>query len=238
MTTVATTSNPPLLTIDASVLIALCSKESDKHAIDEQELIMYAQAGYQFHAPGVIVAETLFVLCKKLQNHSLSAPDHAAAIADLRTYMGMIQPPPNGEGSLVARAEQIRDGYSCRHTADAIYLALTEELSAGGGGDLDFRCRDGESGEGQCAFGQGPGARSLDRASHTNSPAVDTLTCNGNERAVARPFIPGSRAPSRIGIEARFGVGKRGGSGGSGTGRGGIRRGRRETLPERGTGAP
>jgi len=126
------TNNPLRLTIDANVLIALCSKEIDKYAIAHRELTQYAQAGYQFYAPGVIIAESLFVLCKKLEDKSLSASDYAAAVADLCTYMGMILPPPNGDGSLVARAEQIRKGYGCSRSADGLYIALTEDLAAGG----------------------------------------------------------------------------------------------------------
>jgi len=128
----APTNKPLCLTIDANVLIALCSKEIDKYAIAQSELTQYAQAGYQFYAPGVVIAESLFVLCKKLEDKSLSAPDHAAAVTDLCTYMGMILPPPNGDASLVARAEQIRQGYGCSRSADGLYIALTEVLAAGG----------------------------------------------------------------------------------------------------------
>jgi predicted nucleic acid-binding protein len=126
------TSNPLRLTIDANVLIALCSKEIDKYAIAHRELTQYAQAGYQFYAPGVIIAESMFILCNKLKDKNLSALDHAAAVADLCTYMGMILPPPNGDGSLIARAEQIRQGYGCSRSADGLYIALTEQLAAGG----------------------------------------------------------------------------------------------------------
>jgi predicted nucleic acid-binding protein len=128
----ATMNNPLRLTIDANVLIALCSKEIDKYDIAHRELMHYAQSSYQFYAPGVIIAEALFVLCRKLSDQRLSASDHTAAVADLCTYMGMIFPPPNGERSLVSRAEQIRQGYGCSRSADGIYIALTEELAADG----------------------------------------------------------------------------------------------------------
>jgi hypothetical protein len=100
------------------------------------ELRQYAAAGYQFYAPGVVIAESLFVLCKKLEAKDISAQDHASAIADLCMYMSTILPPPNGDGSLVARAEQIRQTYECRRSADGLYLALTEELAAGGTSEL------------------------------------------------------------------------------------------------------
>jgi predicted nucleic acid-binding protein len=128
----ATANNPLRLTIDANVLIALCSKEIDKYAIAHNELTRYAYAGYQFYAPGVVIAEALFVLCKKLEEHRLSASDHAASVVDLCAYMSMILPPPNGDRALVARAEQIRQGYGCSRSADGLYIALTEALAAGG----------------------------------------------------------------------------------------------------------
>jgi predicted nucleic acid-binding protein len=125
-------SQLPSLIIDANILIALCAKEADKQAVASAELARYAQAGYQFYAPGVIIAECLYVLCKKLDDRSLSPTDHAAAVADLCTYMGMILPPPRGDRSLIARAEQIRSGYGCSRSADGLYLALTEEMAAHG----------------------------------------------------------------------------------------------------------
>ena len=105
-TTLKTT--PPCVAIDATLLIALCARELDKIAAAEREMERYAQEGYDFYAPGVILAESLFVLCRKLQDSILSALDHANAIDDLRDYMTIINSPPNGDGSLVARAEQIR----------------------------------------------------------------------------------------------------------------------------------
>lgn len=130
------TTNPPSVTIDANVLIALCSKEVDQYAIAHAEMVRYATEGYQFYAPGVVVAESLFILCKKLQDSSLSPADHAAAVTDLCTFMAMIHPPPSGDGALVARAEQIRQGYGCSRSADGIYIALTEELTKKGEAEI------------------------------------------------------------------------------------------------------
>jgi predicted nucleic acid-binding protein len=129
-------SQPPSLTIDANVLIALCAKERDKHAIADAELTRYAQAGYRFYAPGVVVAECLYVLCKKLEENRISPTDHATAVADLCTYMGMILPPPQGDRALLARADQIRTGYGCSRSSDSLYVALTEELSGAGPAEL------------------------------------------------------------------------------------------------------
>jgi len=129
-------SQPPSLTIDANVLIALCAKEVDRYDMADAELTRCAQAGYRFYAPGVVIAECLYVLCKKLEDNSLSPTDHAAAVADLCTYMGMILPPPQGDRALIARAEQIRSGYGCSRSADGLYLALTEELAGEGPAEL------------------------------------------------------------------------------------------------------
>jgi predicted nucleic acid-binding protein len=131
-----TPSDPPSLTLDSSVLIAICAKESDKYAVAHQELTRYANAGYRFFAPGVVIAEALFVLCRKLNDAVLSEADHTAAVSDLITLLGAIEPPPNGDWSLVARAEQIRLGYGCSRSADGIYIALAEELAANGQSEL------------------------------------------------------------------------------------------------------
>ena len=124
-------SRPPALTIDSNVLIAICSKEAGRHALAHAELMSDASRGFEFFAPGYIVGECLYVLCRKLEvDRTLTPAEHAAAVADLSTYMGMILPPPSGEASLVNRAEQIRSGYGCSRSADAIFIALAEQLAA------------------------------------------------------------------------------------------------------------
>jgi len=37
---------------------------------------------------------------------------------------------------LLVRAEEIRSGYSCLHSADGFYIALTEELAKSGAAEL------------------------------------------------------------------------------------------------------
>lgn len=123
-------SKPPCLTIDSSVLIAICAKEVGRHTLAHAELTAYATQGYEFYAPGYILGECLYVLCRKLESDGTLTPtEHAAAVADLSTYMSVILPPPNGEASLVIRAEQIRSGYGCSRSADGIFLALAEDLA-------------------------------------------------------------------------------------------------------------
>lgn len=128
--------SPPCLTVDANVAVALSAKEADKYETAKRELWKYARDGYQFYAPGVIVAECLFVFCKKLAEGSLSPADHADAVADFSLFMEMVLPPPNGDGSLVGRAEEIRRSYGCSRSADGIYIALAEELAGGGTAEI------------------------------------------------------------------------------------------------------
>src|SRR5437773_952192 len=99
----AQTSNPPAVTIDANFAIAYCAQEPDKYAKAKAELESYAQSGWQFYAPGVLVAESLFVFCKKLMAGTLTAAEHAQAVQSLEALMTAVHPPPNGDGSLIAR---------------------------------------------------------------------------------------------------------------------------------------
>ncbi len=107
----STPSNPPCVVIDSNVLIAISCKEAGRHALADAELVSYASRGCQFFAPGCIVSECLYVLAEKVNRHkTLTTVEHAAALADLCTYMGMLSPPPSGDFSLTARSEQIRSG--------------------------------------------------------------------------------------------------------------------------------
>lgn len=130
------TKKPPCLIVDASVLIALCAREPEKYVLADSELTRYANAGFEFYAPGVIIAESLYVLCNKLKVSNLSASAHADAISDLCAYMDIINAPPSGDNSLIARAEQIRSEYGCSRSADGLYIALAEELAAKGTAEL------------------------------------------------------------------------------------------------------
>ncbi len=116
--------------IDASVAVAICAREADREPLATSTLLRFSNLGYAFYAPGAIVAETLFVLCNKMQNGLLTAAEHAQAVLDFGTLMTKILPPPGGEASLIARTEAIRAGYSCRRSADGIYIALTEVLTS------------------------------------------------------------------------------------------------------------
>src|SRR5579872_5072298 len=125
------TSSPPgTVVLDASVSIAVAAKEADKEPKASAEIVHYSGLGYEFFAPGALVTETLYVLCKQWESGTLAAADHAQAVQDFDALMSKVLPPPDGDGALVLRAEAIRGTYTCRRSADAVYIALAEVLTA------------------------------------------------------------------------------------------------------------
>lgn len=92
--------------------------------------------GWRFYAPGVVISETLYILCQKLQSGSLTAADYDFAIQRFNNLMRGVLPPPQGDPSLVLRAAQIGRGYGCSRSSDSIYIALAEQLTTLGAGEL------------------------------------------------------------------------------------------------------
>jgi hypothetical protein len=99
-----------------------------KFARADSEIAKYTNDGWEFFAPAVAFSETLYVLCRQRNDGVLTQADYAIAVKNLIDLIPAINPPPNGEASLVARAEQIRGSYGCARSADSIYLALAEQL--------------------------------------------------------------------------------------------------------------
>lgn len=124
-----TLNNSGAVVVDANVLISICAKEPSQQTA-ENALANYAAQGWVFYAPGAILTEVLFVLCKKHQSGSLTEAKYREAIEAFNDYMRTIFPSPQGDTRFILRAEEIRQGYSCLHTTDAFYLALAEELAA------------------------------------------------------------------------------------------------------------
>lgn len=122
--------------IDANVLIALCSREAGTYPVALAQMRNYVRGSYVAYGPGVLVAETLYILCRKLQSGVLTAEQHARAIQHLRVRMRGILPPPGGDGLLTWRAEQIRGTYGCSRSADGLYIALAEQLAQSGPAEL------------------------------------------------------------------------------------------------------
>ncbi len=114
---------------DANVLIGLCAKEKDKLQIAENAFKDYINQGYEFFAPSVLVAEVIFVLCNKFTDGSLNQIEYEKSVKAFNYYLNFISLSPNGEASLLNRAVEIREGYGCRRSSDALYLALAEEIA-------------------------------------------------------------------------------------------------------------
>ena len=117
------------LVVDANVTFAVSAKEAGKERKAKAALASYSTRGFGFYAPGVIVSETLYILCQQSQSGLLTPAAHAKAILSFQRTMNNVLPPPNGDASLIARAEKIRIGYGCSRSADGLYIALAEELS-------------------------------------------------------------------------------------------------------------
>src|SRR5437868_13260152 len=126
----ASSPQPPAgdVVVDANIPITIVTSEPGEPKVSAA-INRYAGLNYDFYAPGAILAETLYVLCGKLQDGTLTPAEHAQAIQDLAVFMQMVKSPPNGESRLVLRAEAVRGNYTCRRSADGIYIALAEELT-------------------------------------------------------------------------------------------------------------
>ena len=131
-----TQNNPGTVVIDANILISICSRELSE-ATATAALADYTARNWAFYAPSVILTEVLFALCRKLQDGTIDAATHRKAVEDFNlSYLPAISPPPNGDAALLVRAEEIRQGYSCLHSADGFYIALTEELAKSGAAEF------------------------------------------------------------------------------------------------------
>ena len=115
--------------IDASVMIALCAKESQRYVLAQAEMTRLAGLGGIFYAPNIIVGESLYALRRKLTEATLTEAEHRQAIQSLQLRMTVIQPPPSGEASLISQANQICDTYGASRSNDSLYIALADELS-------------------------------------------------------------------------------------------------------------
>jgi predicted nucleic acid-binding protein len=120
------TSNSNALVVDASLMIAVCSKEPTAAAV-ETELENYALNGWEFFAPNIIVAEVLYILCQKLQNALLTQRNYDEAVENFRDQMKSIETP--NDAQFIKRAKEIRETYGCSRSSDSIYIALAEDLA-------------------------------------------------------------------------------------------------------------
>ena len=115
--------------LDANTAVSIAAKEAATEAIALAAIAQYTTDGCLFYAPGVIVSEVLYALCQQEQNGVLTQAEYEQSVLDFQTLMASVLPPLNGEASLIVRAAEIRASYGCSRSADAIYIALAEELS-------------------------------------------------------------------------------------------------------------
>jgi len=120
----------PAVTLDASFIVAYCTREPGRFATAEAELKRLAGAGYSLYAPEVVVSEVLFVICRKTEKGELTGPEAVQAVNSFAALMGAVQPPPGGDKALIADAVRIRGSYTCLRVSDSLYLALAEQLAA------------------------------------------------------------------------------------------------------------
>jgi predicted nucleic acid-binding protein len=103
-------NNGGLLVVDASAAVSISAREVGNYQVALARMQRYERDGRIAHAPGVIVSECLFALCRKLETGSLAAARHTITIRRLRHVLAALLPPPQGDASLAVRAEEIRRG--------------------------------------------------------------------------------------------------------------------------------
>lgn len=120
------TINSKIAIPDANILIALCAKEP-KQLKAEKALEDYANDGWEFYAPNLIVAEVLYVLCQKHQGGALDDKAYAEAVENFEDQMKAVK--TISDTDLIKRAFEIQQSYGCSRSADGIYIALAEHLA-------------------------------------------------------------------------------------------------------------
>ena len=120
-------SSSNAVVVDANVLVSICSKEQDTYPIADCAFNTYAENGWDFFAPNVVVAEVLFALCVKFHSGALAQAEYEQAIGFFTDLMQVITT-PDDESTLIQRAVEIRGTYDCKRTSDALYIAFAEDL--------------------------------------------------------------------------------------------------------------
>jgi predicted nucleic acid-binding protein len=120
------TINHGIVIPDANIFIALCAKEP-KQLTAEKALESYANDGWEFYAPNIIVAEVLYILCQKHQNGTLTEKAYKEAVENFQDQMKAVT--TVSEATLIKRAFEIQQSYGCSRSADSIYIALAEHLA-------------------------------------------------------------------------------------------------------------
>lgn len=132
----ATASKAPAAVLDASFVVGFCAKEANKFVGIQAKLDFYAANGWELYAPGVLSGEVMYALCKKRTEQGMPEKDYDDAVLVFTALMQDILPPPRGEVAILARANEIQDGYGCSRTSDSFYIALAEHLQTLGTAEL------------------------------------------------------------------------------------------------------
>jgi predicted nucleic acid-binding protein len=90
---------------DANIFIALCAKEP-KQSKAEKALKDYADDGWDFYAPNIIVAEVLYILCQKNQAGTLTNVAYKQAIESFQDQMKAVK--TVSDADLIKRAFDIQ----------------------------------------------------------------------------------------------------------------------------------
>ena len=98
------TINTKIAIPDANILIALCAKEP-KQSKAEKALEDYANDGWEFYAPNLIVAEVLYVLCQKHQGGTLTDKAYAEAVENFEDQINVVK--TISDADLIKRAFEI-----------------------------------------------------------------------------------------------------------------------------------
>ncbi len=129
MTNAPSSPLPGAVIVDANIAVAIAAKETGREALATAELSSYAAQGYEWYAPGAITTETLYALCQKFHAGLLTLVEYEKAISSLEALISSLLPPPDGDSALIHRAYDIAKSYGCSRSADAVYIALAEELA-------------------------------------------------------------------------------------------------------------
>lgn len=74
--------------IDANVLVAICAKEPGV-ATAKAAFADYSAKNWVFYAPGAILTEVLFILCRKLQSGEIDAAKHKKAVEEFNRLVAI-----------------------------------------------------------------------------------------------------------------------------------------------------
>jgi predicted nucleic acid-binding protein len=130
------TTSPEAIVLDANAVIAFCTKEAGRYEKIKAYFEYHTSGGSLFYAPGVMIAESLYVFCRKLTESKITQSDHSIAVRALELLVENILPPLDGESTLIAPAERIRASLGCSHSADGLYIALAEQMTKSGTAEI------------------------------------------------------------------------------------------------------